>query len=95
MLALKKSIRSYCLKKRWTGSGVLDRIHEIGRKRLLSVATRLAIMELEVLFGREHTLLSRLRDHLIERLYEEHSWLMIDNMDCFVDRFPLYDEKNK
>ena len=52
------------------------------------------ILELEVLFGREHTLLSRLRYHLIERLYGQHSWLMIDNMDYFVGRFPLHDEKN-
>ena len=44
MPALKKSIRSYSLKKRWMGSNFLDRINQSRRKRLLSMATRLAIL---------------------------------------------------
>ena len=44
MPALKKSIRSYSVKKRWTGSNSLDRINQSRRKRLLSMATRLAIL---------------------------------------------------
>ena len=37
-------IRSYSLKKRWIGSNFLDRINQSRRKRLLSMATRLAIL---------------------------------------------------
>ena len=44
MPALKKSIRSYSLKKRWMGSNFLDRINQSRRKGLLSMATRLAIL---------------------------------------------------
>ena len=53
----------------------------------------LNMMELEVIFGREHTQLSRLFDYLVERLYSQHSWLIIDNMDYFVDRFDMYNRK--
>ena len=50
-------------------------------------------MELEGIFGREHTQLSRLFDYLVERLYRQHSWLVTNNMNYFVDRFPTYNEK--
>ena len=53
----------------------------------------LNLMELEVIFGREHTQLSRLQYHLIERLYGQHSWLVINNMDYCVHRFLLYNKK--
>ena len=43
MPALKKSIRSYSIKRRWIGSNSLDRIHQNRRRRLLSMAFRLAI----------------------------------------------------
>ena len=44
MPALKRSIRSYSVKKRWTGSNSLDRVHQSRRRELLSMATRLAIL---------------------------------------------------
>ena len=46
----------------------------------------LNMMELEVIFGREHTQLSRLQYHLIERLYGQHSWLVINNMDYCAEK---------
>ena len=59
-------------------------------KRLSCLCT---LLELEVIFGREHTQLSRIQAHLIERLYGQHSWLVIDNMDYFVHRFPSHNTK--
>ena len=59
-------------------------------KRISSICT---LMELEGIFGREHTQLSRLFDYLVERLYRQHSWLVTNNMNYFVDRFPTYNEK--
>ena len=44
MPELKKSIRNYSVKRRWMGSNSLDRIHQNRRKRLLSMASRLAIL---------------------------------------------------
>ena len=61
-------------------------------KRLSSLCT---LVELEVIFGREHTQLSRIQAHLIERLYGQHSWLVINNMDYCVHRFLLYNKKRR
>lgn len=59
-------------------------------KRISSVCT---LLELEGIFGREHTQLSRLFDYFVERLYGQYSWLIVNNMNYFVDRFHMYNTK--
>lgn len=46
------------------------------------------LSKLEVHFGFQHTVLSRLGKHLIDRLYDAFSNLLTDNVDHFVPRFP-------
>jgi nuclease HARBI1 len=92
---LKRDLRHLYIALRFPDRIVLDNKSVIlGEKAFLMMLYRMAyprrLVDLEAFFGREYSTVSRCFTFVVNKMDDEHSHLIADNLDFFLPRFPEY-----
>ena len=92
---LKRDLRPLFIALRFPSQIRLDNKSVVpGEKVILMMLHRMGysrrLIDMEEFFGREYSTISRCFSHVVDFMDEQHSHLLVDNLEFFLPRFPEY-----